>query len=120
MINLCLKEILFPAKKANMVDIVIMPNPPHCRRIRITNCPKIEKSLPVSSTINPVTQVAEVAVKRALIKPILFAVLEAEGRLRRIVPIVITTKNPDTNTRGGDSFFSFIGLMSDMASYLVF
>jgi len=47
-------------------------------------------------------------------------VLEAEGRLRRIVPIVITTKNPDTNTRGGDSFFSFIGLMSDMASYLVF
>jgi len=42
--------------------------------------------------------VAEVAVKRALIKPILFAVLEAEGRLRRIVPIVITAKNPDTNT----------------------
>jgi len=33
--------------------------------------------------------VAEVAVKRALIKPILFAVLEAEGRLRRIVPMVI-------------------------------
>jgi len=81
-----------------MVDIVIIPNPPHCKRIRITNCPKEEKSFPVSSTINPVTQVAEVAVKRALMKPILFAVLEAEGRLRRIVPIVITTKNPDTNT----------------------
>jgi len=37
-------------------------------------------------------------VKRALIKPILFAALEAEGRLRRIVPIVITAKNPNTNT----------------------
>ena len=119
MINLCLKEILFPAKKANMVDIVIIPNPPHCKRIRITNCPKIEKSLPVSSTINPVTQVAEVAVKRALIKPMLLAVPEAEGRLRRIVPIVITTKNPDTNTCGGDIFFSFTVLIGDIVSYLV-
>ncbi|GAH93532.1 unnamed protein product, partial [marine sediment metagenome] len=89
-------------------DIVIIPNPPHCKRIRITNCPKAEKSLPVSNTINPVTQVAEVEVKRALIKPILFAVLEAEGRLRRIVPIVITTKNPNTNTLG--SLLFFLGL----------
>ena len=119
-INLCLKEILFPTKKANIVDIVIIPNPPHCRRIRITNCPKVEKSFPVSSTINPVTQVAEVAVKRALIKPIPFAVLEAEGRLRRIVPIVITTKNPNTNTWDGDSFFSLIVLIGDIFLYLVF
>jgi hypothetical protein len=81
-----------------MVDIVIIPNPPHCKRIRITNCPKAEKSLPVSNTINPVTQVAEVAVKRALIKPILFAVLEAEGRLRSIVPTAIAERNPNANT----------------------
>jgi len=81
-----------------MVDIVIIPNPPHCKRIRITNCPKIEKSFPVSRTINPVTQVAEVAVKRALIKPILIPSLEAAGRLRSIVPKPITAKNPNTNT----------------------
>jgi len=81
-----------------MVDIVIIPNPPHCKRIRITNCPKVEKSFPVSSTINPVTQVAEVEVKRALMKPILFSVLEATGRLRSIVPTAIAERNPNTNT----------------------
>ncbi len=97
-INLCLKEIFFPIKKANIVDIVIIPSPPLCRRIRIINCPKEEKSFPVSRTINPVTQVAEVAVKRALIKPILPPVLEAAGRLRSIVPMVITTRNPNNNT----------------------
>jgi len=97
-INLCLKEIFFPTKKANIVDIVIIPNPPHCKRIRITNCPKVEKSFPVSSTINPVTQVAEVAVKRALMKPILFPMLEAAGRLRSIVPTAIAERNPNANT----------------------
>ncbi|MBA7587216.1 hypothetical protein ES708_29234 [subsurface metagenome] len=96
-ISLCLKEILFPTKKANIVDMVIIPNPPHCKRIRIINCPKVEKSFPVSRTINPVTQVAEVAVKKALIKPILIPSLEAVGRLRTIVPKPITTKNPNTN-----------------------
>lgn len=80
-----------------MVDIVIIPNPPHCMSIRIINCPKVEKSFGVSNTINPVTQVAEVAVKRALIKPILFAVLEAAGRLRSIVPTAITEKKPNAN-----------------------
>jgi hypothetical protein len=49
-------------------------------KIRIMNCPKEEKSFPVSRTVNPVTQVAEVTVKRALIKSILFPVLEAVGR----------------------------------------
>ena len=62
------------------------------------NCPKVEKSFPVSKTINPVTQVAEVAVKRALIKPILFPVLGATGRLRSIVPMIITIRNPNSKT----------------------
>jgi hypothetical protein len=103
-----------------MVDIVIIPNPPHCKSIRIINCPKVEKSFPVSRTINPVTQVGEVAVKRALIKPILFPVLEAAGRLRSMVPIIITVRNPNNNTCGGESFFSLIILMSDMIFYPFF
>ena len=82
--------------------------------IRIINCPKVEKSFGVSSTINPVTQVAEVAVKRALMKPILFPTLEATGRLRSMAPIIITIRNPNNNTCGGESFFSLIVLMSDM------
>jgi len=45
-------------------------------------------------------------VKRALIKPTLFPVLEAAGRLRSIVPMVIAVRNPTNNTCGGDSFFS--------------
>jgi len=52
----------------------------------------------VSKTINPVTQVAEVAVKRALIKPTLLPVLEAAGRLRSIVPMIITVRNPNSKT----------------------
>jgi len=80
------------------VDIVIIPNPPHCKSIRMVNCPKVEKSFPVSKTINPVTQVAEVAVKRALIKPTLLPVLEAAGRLRSIVPMIITVRNPNSKT----------------------
>lgn len=80
----------------------------------MTKCPKAEKASPVSSTINPVTQVAEVAVKRALIKPILFPVLEAAGRLRSIAPIKITIRKPNNNTCGGDSFFSLIVLIIDM------
>jgi len=70
-----------------MVDIII-----------ITNCPKVEKLFPVSSTINPVTQVAEVAVKKALIKPMLFPVPEAAGRLRSIVPTAIAERKPNANT----------------------
>jgi len=45
-----------------------------------------------------VTQVAEVAVNRALMKPMLSPVLEAAGRLRNIVPIAIAERNPNANT----------------------
>jgi len=82
--------------------------------MRIISCPKVEKSFGVSSTINPVTQVAEVAVKRESIKPMLFPLLEAEGRLRSKAPIIITIRKPNNNTWGGESFFSFITLTSDM------
>ena len=119
MMSFCFSEIFFPIKKASMVDMVIIPNPPHCRRIRITDYPKVEKSPPVSSTVNPVTHVAEVAVNKALIKPILFPALEAEGKLRSIVPTAIAERNPNTNTLGGDRFFSFAVLIGSIAPYLV-
>jgi len=61
-----------------------------------------------------------VAVKRALIKPTLFPVLEAVVRLRSTVPMVIAARNPNNNTCGGDSFFSFTVLISDIVLYLVF
>jgi len=103
-----------------MVDIVIIPNPPHCKSIRIINCPKVEKSFPVSRTINPVTQVAEVAVKRALIKLMLLPLLEAAGRVSNIAPVVITKKYPNNIICGGDNLDSLITgvvIIVEMVSY---
>jgi len=59
-----------PKSIAKKVDMVIMPKPPICTKNNITDCPKFEKSAPVSLTIRPVTQVALVAVKNASTSPI--------------------------------------------------
>jgi hypothetical protein len=54
--------------------------------------PNNEKAVPVSSTISPVTHVAEVAVNAAFITPILLPVGEAIGRESMRVPKRIVTK----------------------------
>jgi hypothetical protein len=77
-------------------------------RIRITNCPKREKALPVFRTINPVTQVAEVAVKRALMKLTLLPSLEAIGKVRSKAPVIITKSHPNAIIRSGDNLDSLI------------
>jgi hypothetical protein len=89
-------------------------------RSRITKCPKEEKSFPVSRTINPVSLVAEVAVKRASIRLILFSVLEAAGRLRSKVPVIITKRYPNNIICGGDNLDSLIAgvvIIVEMVSY---
>lgn len=48
-----------------------MPNPPNCIRQRIVIWPNLVKSLPVSRTISPVQEAAEVAVKSESMKLIL-------------------------------------------------
>jgi hypothetical protein len=90
-------------------------------RIRMTNCPKAEKAPPVSRTINPVSLVAEVAVKRALIKPILLPLLEAAGRLRSKAPVVIIKRYPNNIICGGDNLNSLIAgvvIIVEMVSHL--
>ena len=89
-------------------------------RMRITKCPKEEKSFPVSRTINPVSLVAEVAVKRASIRLILFSVPEAAGRLRSKVPVIITKRYPNNIICGGDNLDSLIAgvvIIVEMVSY---
>jgi hypothetical protein len=89
-------------------------------RIRITNCPKEEKSFPVSRTINPVQETAEVVVKRALIKSILLPLLEAAGRLRIKAPVVIIKRYPNNIICGGDNLDSLIAgvvIIVEMVSY---
>jgi len=46
----------------------MIPSPPIWIRIIITHCPKGVKKDPVSTTTNPVTQVADVAVNRASVQ----------------------------------------------------
>jgi hypothetical protein len=89
-------------------------------RMRITKCPKEEKSFPVSRTINPVSLVAEVAVKRASIRLILFSVPEAAGRLRSKVPVIITKRYPNNIICDGDNLDSLIAgvvIIVEMVSY---
>jgi len=55
-------------------------------------CPNREKSLPVSFTISPVTQVALVAVKSASTTPTEIPLLEHCGRAKKKAPIRIVTR----------------------------
>ena len=70
MIDSLLKLIFCPIIIAKALDMVIMPNPPICISVRIIICPNNVKCNPVSYTISPVTQVAEVEVNTAPRKPL--------------------------------------------------
>jgi hypothetical protein len=85
----------------NKVDIVIMPSPPVWIKIRMTSCPNALKTFPVSTITRPVTQVADVDVKRASTKPRLCVFIE-EGNISRAVPIEIRMANPMIEIRAGD------------------
>jgi hypothetical protein len=65
-------------------------------RTIVTTCPTVERSFPVSTTTSPVTQTAEVEVKRASTKRRCSFVAE-KGNLRRMVPARITAAKLRTN-----------------------
>ena len=62
------RSIFFRSNTENNVANSTSPRPPIWIRAMITNWPKVEKYVPVSTTTRPVTQEAEVAVKRASTK----------------------------------------------------
>jgi len=76
------------------------PNPPTWIRTIITRCPKVVQWVAVSTTTNPVIQVAEVAVKSAVIKSTCPS-RTAQGVERSRVPIRIRAAKLTTNNRGG-------------------
>ena len=80
--------------------MVIIPKPPNCMEINITNCPHIEKSCPVFLTIKPVTQTAEVSVNResTKFKPLLCE----KGNNNKRVPLKIVIIKIITIKRGGE------------------
>jgi len=59
---------------------------------------------------SPVTQVAEVAVKRALMNPMLIPSLEAIGRFNRNAPMKMIKAKLDTMILVGEILVSFIFL----------
>jgi hypothetical protein len=71
------------------VEKVMIPKPPIWMRSKVTTCPTVERSFPVSTTTSPVTQTAEVEVKRASTKRRLPFAAE-NGNQRRIAPVRIT------------------------------
>ena len=83
------------------VEKVMIPRPPTWKRKIVITCPGTVRSFPISITTSPVTQTAEVEVKRASTKarwP-----LEAEkGSQRKIPPVKITAAKLRTNIRVGE------------------
>ncbi|MEK6545726.1 MAG: hypothetical protein AABZ28_04265 [Nitrospinota bacterium] len=73
-----------------IVEKVIMPSPPNWTSISRTLCPNIVRSFPVSTTVRPVTQTAEVAIKSESEKD-KYPFLEEMGREKRKVPMAIRT-----------------------------
>lgn len=70
------------------------------------DCPNLLKAFPVSITVRPVTQTAEVEVKSAFTNPMCLPV-EAAGSISRIVPIEIKSANPVMAIRAGDWTMDF-------------
>ena len=91
-------------KEKNVVK-VIKPNPPICIRTRMTSCPNNVKYEPVSTTMRPVTHVAEVAVNKASTM-LMWLPTVASGSRRSPVPIKITKMKLATNNWAGASFES--------------
>lgn len=69
------------------VEKAMIPNPPSWNKIRITTCPKGVKQAAVSWTIKPVTQTADVLVKRASTNDMFSPEWVLNGRSNKAVPI---------------------------------
>jgi len=112
MIDSLLKLIFCPKIIAKALDIVIIPKPPICISVRIIICPNKVKCIPVSYTINPVTQVAEVEVNTAPSKEVSLPAEVAAGSMSRRDPMNIVRKKVIiTNTGGLSDSLSIIVLL---------
>lgn len=74
--------------------------------------------MPVSTTIRPVTQTAEVAVNKASIVGIHPEAVVENGKERRIVPIIITLKKLNAIILGAFIFAPFSFIIKGLFYYL--
>ena len=87
--SICCPESLVMAKAT-----VSTPMPPSWMRIKMTICPKSVQCEAVSCTTRPVTQVADVEVKRQSKKSAQPSWWLAKGSHSRTAPVKITARNP--------------------------
>jgi len=83
-----------------IVEKVMIPKPPICKRKMVITCPNVLKSFPISMTTKPVTQTAEVEEKSASMKR-RFPLVAEKGNQRRIPPARITPAKLRTKILGG-------------------
>ena len=101
MSSLSLMVIFRPTSIEKAVSISINPNPPICIIDIMTNWPKRLQWRYVSTTARPVTQVAEVDVKRQVRKDVTSPDFEDMGSMSRNVPVRMTMLNPIAMTLRG-------------------
>ncbi len=90
-----------PSARNMRADVDMIPRPPIWMRSMMTIWPKGEKYVAVSTTIRPVTQTADVAVKKASTRERSLPGWTAMGSESRIVPNRISAAKPETSTWAG-------------------
>jgi hypothetical protein len=90
----------WPKTRNRAVESVVIPIPPSWINARITMCPNVENSLPVSRTVRPVTHTALVAVNSASSR-LIRAPDDARGRVSSSAPTRMAAANPPTSNRVG-------------------
>ena len=87
---------------------VMMPRPPTWMSIRMTAWPKSFQWVQVSNATRPVTHVAETVVNSESTKDVGCPLRAAMGSMSSTVPMTITSRKLDTNSRTGAMVLNFL------------
>ena len=90
----CFSPIFLRNIKETVIPMVIKPRPPIWIRTNKTSCPKMLQWVKVSTRTRPVTQVALVEVKRAVINGVHSPFRLETGSIRSMVPIKMSNRKP--------------------------
>ena len=93
MVPRCIREILRPDSSEKKAATVMTPMPPIWMRMRMTAWPNSDQWVAVSCTTRPVTQTAEVAVKRAWWKGVTVSFWAEKGSMSSRLPPRMTAAN---------------------------
>ena len=89
---------------------VMKPSPPTSIKRAITACPNTVQWVAVLTRVRPVTQVALVDVKNAVIKLVWAPLTVAQGKSSSRVPLAITSRKPSVRILGNEYFRLLISI----------